>query len=254
MIVDTHCHLFKEYYDNLEIVINKMENNIIVVSGTNFETNQEVIKLCNKYDNIYGTIGFHPSELEEFDMENLQFISKNIINPKIIGIGEIGLDYYWQKGNREKQIEIFEKQLNLAKKYEKTVVVHSREALKDTYEILTKPIYKKLKVVLHCYNYDRESAQKFIDRGFMLGIGGLVTFKKVKMLKEVVKEVPLESLLLETDSPFLTPEPYRGKRNEPINVKIIAKEVAKLKKIDMNLVKKITTENFFRQFDLKNNL
>ena len=254
MIVDTHCHLFQEYYDDLENVINKMENNIIIVSGTNLETNQETVNICNKYDNVYGTIGFHPTELDNFKEEDLSFIIENIDNPKIIGIGEIGLDYYWRNDNKDQQKRIFEKQLKLAKKYNKTVVIHSREALEDTYKILNKDSYNNLKGVLHCYSYDLESAKKFIKMGYMLGIGGIITFKKADLLREVVKNIDLNYLLLETDSPFLTPRPYLKSRNEPINDKLIAKKVAELKNIEIEKVYAITTKNAFCQFDLKKGL
>jgi len=254
VIVDIHCHLFQEYYDDLENVINKMENNIIIVSGTNLETNQETINICNKYDNVYGTIGFHPTELDNFKEEDLSFIIENIDNPKIIGIGEIGLDYYWKNDNKDQQKRIFEKQLKLAKKYNKTVVIHSREALEDTYKILNKDSCNNLKGVLHCYSYDLESAKKFTKMGYMLGIGGIITFKKADLLREVVKNIDLNYLLLETDSPFLTPRPYIKSRNEPINVKLIAKKVAELKNIEIEKVYAITTKNAFCQFDLKKGL
>ncbi len=250
MIIDTHCHLFQEYYDNLSTVINKMNNNIIIVSGTNYKTNKEVIGLCNKYNNIFGTLGYHPSELKNFKYDDLKLIEENIDNPKIVGIGEIGLDYHWQTDNKDFQKEIFEQQLKIAKSNKKTVVVHSRDALEDTYNILSKKEYRNMKIILHCYSYDLEMARKLTKIGIMLGVSGVVTFKNAEKLEDVVKNIDLNLLLLETDSPYLTPVPFRGKTNEPINVIIVAKKVAEIKNISMEEVCKITTNNAIRQFDL----
>ncbi len=254
LIIDTHCHLFDEYYSNLDLIINNMKSNIIVVSGSNIKTNQEVIKLCNKYGNVFGTLGFHPSELDNFDNKDLEFIEENINNPKIIGIGEIGLDYYWQTDNKIIQQTVFKKQLDIALKHNKAVVVHSREALTDTYNILKQKKYRNMKIVLHCYSYDLEMAKKFTKLGFMLGIGGIITFKNSGTLRSVVKNIDLKYLLLETDSPYLAPTPYRGKVNEPKNVKLVAEKIAEIKNIDIEEVYKITTNNAICQFDLKDKL
>lgn len=251
MIIDTHCHVFQQYYDNIEEVINKIKNNIIIVNGFDYQSNKEVIELCNKYNNVYGTIGYHPSELQTFDYEQLQFIEENINHPKIVGIGEIGLDYHWQDENKGIQKELFEQQLRLAKKFNKTVVVHSRDALDDTYNILSKDEFRNMKIVLHCYSYDLEAAQKFVELGIMFGIGGIVTFESASELKIVVKNIDLKYLLLETDSPYLSPVPFRGKKNEPVNVQLVAKKVAEIKNIDFAEVCRITTDNAIRQFDLK---
>ena len=248
-MIDTHCHVFKEYYNNIDEVINKMENNIIIISGTNDQDNKEVLELCKKYPNVYGTIGIHPTE--EYSSNSLKFIEENLNNEKIVGIGEIGLDYYWNKDNKEKQKEIFIKQLDLARKYNKPVVIHNREATNDTYEILKK--YPDLKKDIHCYSGSLEMAKNFIKINCRLGIGGVVTFKNSK-LKEVIKEIDLKYLMLETDSPFLTPEPYRGKQNEPYNIIFVANKIAEIKEISLEEVLKQTTLNAIEQFDLKINL
>lgn len=248
MMIDTHCHLFKEDYDNLEEIIKKMDGNIMIVSGTNDETNKEVIELINKYPNIYGVIGIHPEEANNYNEESLKFIENNINNPKIVGIGEIGLDYYWQKDNKEAQIDLFIKQINLANKYNKTIVIHSREAINDTYNILKEQL--KTKAIMHCYSSSLEMARKFIDLGIKLGIGGVVTFKNSKTLKEVVENISINDILLETDSPYLTPEPYRGCKNEPYNVLYVASKIAEIKNIQLDDVLEITSMNAKKQFDL----
>ncbi|NLL45062.1 MAG: TatD family hydrolase [Mollicutes bacterium] len=251
MVIDTHCHLFKDYYNDLDEVIKRMGNNIIIVSGTSNETNIEVIELCNKYKNVYGTLGIHPTEIDKYKESDLLFIVENINNPKIVGIGEIGLDYYWTKENKEIQKEIFKKQLDLAKRYNKTIVIHTREAIMETYNILKEANLNNNKIVMHCYSGSLEMAKEFIKLGAMLGIGGVVTFKNARNIVEIVKVISLDKILLETDSPFLTPEPYRSKRNEPKNVLLVAKKIAEIKGIDVNEICCITTKNAVCQFDLK---
>lgn len=248
MMIDTHCHLDYEDYDNLDEVINKMGNNIIIVSGASIQGNKNVIELCNKYQNIYGTIGIHPEEIDENIEDNLKFIEENINNPKIVGIGEIGLDYHWSKDSKDLQRKYFKIQLELAKKYNKCAVIHSRDAIEETYEILKESGHNKVNI--HCFSGSLEMAEKFIKLGYLLGIGGVVTFKNASKLKEIVKNVDLSHLLLETDSPYLTPEPNRGKKNEPYNIYYVAGEIAKIKNISREEVFKVTTENAKRQFDL----
>lgn len=248
MMIDTHCHLFKEDYDNLQEVIERMQDNIMIVSGTNDKTNLEVIELVNKYPNIYGVIGIHPEEADNVTEDSFKIIEDNINNPKIVGIGEIGLDYYWVKDNKEKQIQLFIKQIELANKHNKTIVVHSRDSISDTYNILKNQL--KTKAVMHCYSSSLEMAKKFTDLGIMLGIGGVVTFKNSKALKEVVENISINYLLLETDSPYLTPEPYRGKKNEPYNVIYVAEKIAELKNVTVEEVLEVTSKNASEQFNL----
>ena len=241
-MIDTHCHVFKEYYDNIEEIINKVD--VVIISGTNDKDNQEVINLCNKYPNVYGTLGIHPTE--EISINSLKFIEENLSNKKIVGIGEIGLDYYWNK-NKEEQIDKFIKQLDLALKHNKPVVIHSREATNDTYEILKN--YPSLKKDIHCFSGSLEMAKNYIKINSYLGIGGVLTFKNSK-LKEVIKEIDLKYLLLETDSPFLTPEPYRGKQNEPYNIIYVANKIAEVKNISLDDVLKQTSLNAKDLFDI----
>ena len=249
MIIDTHCHLDIKDYDNLEEVIKNMEGNYMIASGYNLESNKHVIELINKYDNIFGTIGLHPSDVTEDYESDLLFIESNINNPKIVGVGEIGLDYYWEKDNKELQKEVFIKQIELARKYNKTIVIHSREAILDTYNILDEYLGNN-KAVLHCYSSNIEMAKRFKKFNIKFGIGGVLTFKNSSKLKEVVKELNLSDLLLETDSPYLTPEPYRGKKNEPSYTKYVAEAIAKIKEVEYEEVLEITTQNAISQFDL----
>lgn len=249
MMIDTHCHLSKNDYDNLEEVINNMQDNIMIASGADKSYNKEVIDLINKYNNIYGTIGLHPDEADSYKDEDLIYIEKNLSNHKIVGIGEIGLDYSREGIDKEKQASLFLKQLDLARKYKLPVVIHSRDSILDTFNILKN--YKDLKIVLHCFSSSVEMAKEFIKIGAKLGIGGVVTFKNGKKLQEVVKEISLDNLLLETDSPYLTPEPYRGKTNEPYNISLVAKKIAEIKNIDIEEVYKKTTQNAINVYNIE---
>lgn len=249
MMIDTHCHLDIDDYEDVELVIKNMNDNIMIASGASLDGSKRVIELVNSYDNIYGTIGIHPSELDDMNNESLEYIENNLSNPKIVGVGEIGLDYYWDKENKEKQKEYFIKQIKLAKKYNKTIVIHSREASLDTVEII-KEYLNGYKVVMHCYSYSLETAKVLKKLGVKFGIGGVLTFKNSNKLKEVVEYLELSDILLETDSPYLSPEPYRGKKNEPKNVYLVAKEIAKIKNVEVDEVLKITTSNALRWFDL----
>lgn len=246
-MIDTHCHIFKEYYDNIEEVINNM-NGFMIVAGIDDKTNLEVIELVNKYERVYGVIGIQPEEIDKLIVDSYKIIEQNINNPKIVGIGEIGLDYYWDDTHKDEQKQVFRKMMALADKYHKPVVIHSRDAIQDTYDIINE--YKDVRCVLHCYSSSLEMAQKFIRMGVKLGIGGVLTFKNAKKLVEVVKAIPLEYLLLETDSPFLTPEPYRGKQNKPQNIMLVAEKIAEIKGLSVDEVLKVTTKNAIEQFDL----
>ena len=248
MMIDTHCHLGIDDYNNLEEVISHMDNNIMIVSGVNTKSNKEAIELANKYDNIYVTIGIHPEEIGNNIEDDILFIENNINHPKVVGIGEIGLDYYYSKDNKQEQKKWFIKQLEIAKKYNKCAVIHSREATLDTYEILKNSGNKKVNI--HCFSGSLEVARDYVSLGYCLGIGGVVTFKNADRIKEVVKNIDLSYLLLETDSPYLTPEPYRGKKNEPFNILYVAKEIAELKGFSVDEVLLATTNNAIRQFDL----
>lgn len=246
MLIDTHCHLSSDDYNNLDEIINEFDG-IMIASGCDLKTNKEVIELVNKYDSVYGTLGIHPEEIENFKESDLKFIEDNLNNKKIVGIGEIGLDYYWVKDNKEQQKELFIKQLDIAKKYNKAVIVHSREAIQDTYDILKK---YNLKGSIHCFNSSLEMAREFIKIGYKIGVGGVLTFKNSKKLQEIVKDIDLKDILLETDSPYLTPEPYRGQKNKPSNVYYVALKLAELKNLSIEDIINQTGENALKEFSI----
>lgn len=253
MFVDTHCHLTKENYDDLEKLIKELEPNVLIINGIDNKTNKEVIELVNKYSHVYGALGIHPDEVEKCSDEDLKFIESNLNNSKIVAIGEVGLDYYWNKENKEKQKDLFKKQITLALKFNKPLIIHSRDAIEDVYNILEEK-YKQnsnLKFTLHCYSSSVEMAKRFVKINALFGIGGVLTFKNEKKLKEVVKEISLNNIVLETDSPYLSPEPYRGKMNTPKNILIIAKKIAEIKNVELEKVVENTTKNAISQFDLK---
>lgn len=249
MIIDTHSHLENKYYDNIEDVIKKMEKNIIITSGVDHNSNLEVIKLCEKYDNVFGTLGYHPEEIDSFSSDSIKFLEKYINHPKIVAIGEIGLDYHYTSENVDEQKEAFIAQLRLAAKYNKTVVVHSRDAALDTYNILKEEL-RENNCILHCYSSSLEMAKEFSKLGIKFGVGGVITFKNNRVLKEVIENLPLDSFILETDSPYLTPEPYRGKKNEPCNVYFVAQKIAEIKNMSVDDVILVTTNTAIAQFDL----
>ena len=227
-----------------------MENNIMIVSTASPKDIEEVVNLCETHKNIYGTLGIHPEFADTYKDEDLQKVEKYLTHPKIVGIGEIGLDYHYTKENKEKQKELFIKQINLANTYQKTIVIHSRDAIEDTYNIIEKYKNKNIKCNMHCFSGSLEMAERFVKLGVKLGIGGVLTFKNEKKLKEIVSNLDIHNFVLETDSPYLTPEPLRGHQNEPQNIKYIAAKISQLKGIDYAKTLEITTETAIRQFDL----
>ena len=248
MFADTHAHLYSEYYDNIDFVINDANNRgikYIINAGIDANSNREVLELSSKYPNLYCVLGVHPEDVDTYYDADLQYIIDNLNNPKVIGIGEIGLDYYYTKENKEKQKEIFCKQLEVAEKYNLPVVVHSREATQDTIECLKK---YKVKGVIHAFSGSLDTAKIYIKMGFKLGVGGVVTFKNSK-LKEVFKEVDINNILFETDSPYLSPEPLRGRVNNPGNVDHIVKFISELKNVSVEELSKVSMNSVRDVFD-----
>lgn len=248
MLIDTHLHIEK---NNIEKIIKESkENNVgmLIASGCDKQGIIDVLDVLNHYDELYATIGFHPSEVDKVDELDISWLEQQIKNnKKILGIGEIGLDFYYGKENKEEQITLFKKQLDLAKKLDMPVVIHTRDAFKDTYDILKS---YNLKGIIHCFSGSLEVANLYINLGYVLGIGGVVTFKNSN-LGDVIEKISLENIVLETDSPYLAPEPYRGSVNSSKNIPIIADKIAKIKKISPKDVEKITCDNVARIFDLK---
>lgn len=228
MLIDTHCHLSMSDIDS----INNMDG-IMVTAGCDDETNKEVLELVEKYPNVYGVLGIHPEEIDKITDSSFKFIEDNLSNKKIIGIGEIGLDYYWRNDNKEEQKEVFERQLKLAEKYKLPVIVHSRDAIQDTYDIIVR---YKVKGIIHCFSSSLEMAKKFIKIGFKIGIGGTVTFKNSFKLQEIVKVIDTKNMTLETDSPYLSPEPFRGKKNEPKNTYYVAQKISEIKGVNIDRI------------------
>lgn len=249
MFTDTHCHIYKEYYEDIKKILENAKEcqiNRMINNGCDKKSNEEVLKLSTQYKNIYGALGIHPENVDTYKEEDLKEIENNLTNPKIIAIGEIGLDYHYTKENKNRQIELLEAQLQIAEKYNLPVIIHSREATEDTINTLKK---YHVKGVIHSFSGSKETALIYIKMGYLLGINGVITFKNSK-LKEVIKEIPLENIILETDSPYLTPEPFRGKRNEPKRILEIAKFICELKNISLEELSKITNENIKLIFDI----
>ena len=250
MFVDTHCHLSKEDYDNIDREIEEDKAAKVfkkIVSGCSKKTIEEALLLKDKYDIVYVTIGYHPEYASTVTIEDLDYLKSLLREKKVVGIGEIGLDYHYGKENIDKQKWLFEKQLEIAEEFNLPVVIHSRDATKDTIDILKK---YKVKGIIHCFSGSLEIANIYIKMGFLLGIGGVLTFKNSK-LKEVVKEISLDSVVLETDSPYLTPVPFRGKQNSSKYLCYIAEFIADIKNIDIKEVAETTSKNAESLFDFE---
>ncbi len=251
MYIDTHCHLSKEDYSDIDLVLKenlKAGISKMVVSGCSHDSISEVLEISSNYDFIYLTLGYHPSEVKSVTDSDLKKLEELLVREKkVVGVGEIGLDYYYGKEDKEAQIDLFEKQLEIAQRLHLPVVIHSRDAVFDTINILKK---YDVRGVIHCFSGSLETALTYIDMGFALGIGGVVTFKNSN-LYQVVEEISLESIVLETDSPYLTPTPYRGMQNSSKYIPIIASKIADIKNISIDEVSKITTNNAIHIFGLK---
>ena len=249
MYIDTHCHMVKEYYDDMDkYVSNCILNNVkkIIVNATDKKSCLEVLELVKKYDIVYGALGFHPTELDEVSEEDFDWLEEVINNDKIVAIGEIGLDYHYDNTDNEKQICFFKRQLEIAVKYNKPIIVHTRDSIQDTYDILKE---YNVKGVIHCYSGSLEMAREFIKLGYYIGIGGISTFKNASNIINVIKNIDLEYIVLETDSPYLTPEPYRKYKNESMYIPLISKKISEIKEVEEELVMNTTTESAQRIFD-----
>lgn len=250
MFIDTHCHLSYEDYDDINLVIeeNRAANvEKIIISGCSKAWIDESLKLADLYNDVYVTLGYHPSEVDVVTDEMLTDLKKQLLNKKVVGLGEIGLDYYYGKDNKDEQIKLFEKQLNIAEKLKMVVVIHSRDAVEDTINCL-----KKYNVtgVIHCFSGSVESAKIYVSMGYKLGIGGVVTFKNSNLYK-VVEAVGLDNIVLETDSPYLAPVPYRGQKNSSKYIPIIAERIAEILNVNICEVRDKTYSNACGLFDLE---
>ncbi len=253
MLIDTHVHLNNpKFKDNLDEVINRaLQNDVkmMIVVGYDDETNDLAIKIAEQYPFIFATVGYHPTEAHKINARHYERLVSLLKHDKVVGIGECGMDLYWDKDYLTEQIEVFRFQIELSLQYDMPLIIHMRDATEVTYNVLKD--YKNLKGIMHCYSGSAEMASQFINLGLHISLGGPVTFKNGHKPKEVAKIVPLDKLLIETDAPFLSPHPYRGKTNEPAMVKIVAEEIALIKEIPYNEIAKITTANALKLFGIK---
>lgn len=247
MIFDTHAHYDDEAFDqDREQLLKELHGKgvaFIVNIGASMDSTRKTLKLAEKYPFLYAAIGVHPSETEELTKEDILWLKEKACQPKVVAIGEIGLDYHWQEPDKEIQKKWFEEQLYLASEVKLPVVVHSRDAARDTLEILRSWQNSKTGGVIHCFSYGKEIAREYLDMDYYFGIGGVLTFKNARKLMEAVEYIPMERVLLETDCPYLAPEPYRGKRNRSDYIDLVAEALSRIKKISKDEVLAQTMEN-----------
>ena len=245
MLIDTHTHLNSDQFQNdLDAVLNRALHEGVhkmIVIGFDHTTNKRAIELAEAYDFLYATVGYHPTVAKDITDQDFVLLEEQLRHPKVVGIGECGLDFYWDKDHIDKQITVFQRQIDLSKQYDKPLIIHMRDASEATYNVLhdTAPV----KGIMHSYSGSAEMVSAFLKLGLLISLSGPVTFKNGHKPKEVAKVVPLDKLLIETDSPYLAPHPFRGERNEPAHVKLVAEEIARQKNISYNDVAQATTNN-----------
>ena len=249
-MIDTHCHVYEEEMSNYREIIKECEKKDIsmIINAVDINSSKDIIKISKEYKNVYAAIGLNYDTIDRVTQDDLIELEKLIKKEKIVAIGEIGLDYYWTKDNKDKQIEFFKAQLELAKKYNLPVIIHARDSIQDVYDILKESGVNKGS--MHCYSGSFEMAKEFIKLGFKIGIDGPITFKNNKKGVEVVNNIDLKDILLETDSPYLSPEPNRGKQNSPLNLIYIVKRIAEIKGISVEEVINTTTNNAKELYNL----
>ncbi|WP_371069826.1 TatD family hydrolase [Sediminibacillus sp. JSM 1682029] len=255
MLFDTHVHLNIDQFDEdrEEVMRRAKEAGVeyMVVVGFDRETIPKALELAETNPTIYAAVGWHPVDAIDMKTEDLEWIEELASHPKVAAIGEMGLDYHWDKSPKDIQKEVLRKQINLAKRVGLPIIIHNREATEDIIEILREENAAEVGGIMHCYNDSAEYVQECLDMNFYISLGGPVTFKNAKDPKEVAKIVPLDRLLVETDCPFLAPHPNRGKRNEPAYVKLVAEKIAELKELSFEEVSDATTNNAFNLFKIK---
>ncbi|CAM3968058.1 TatD family hydrolase [Mesobacillus zeae] len=255
MLFDTHVHLNAEQFqEDLPDVIERARSEgveYMVVVGFDRPTIERAIELCEEHDFIYASVGWHPVDAIDMTDADLDWIKELSSHPKVVALGEMGLDYYWDKSPKEVQKEVFRKQIRLAKEVQLPIVIHNREATSDIMEILKEENASEVGGIMHCFSGSPETAEQCLDMNFYISLGGPVTFKNAKKPKEVAEAVPLDRLLIETDCPYLAPHPYRGKRNEPAYVKLVASQIAELKGATFEEIAEATTRNAKKVFGIK---
>ncbi len=256
MIFDTHAHFDDARYDDerdklMQAMQLKGVRRIVNV-GASLRGCFDSVRLAMRYPFIYPAIGIHPNETMELEEEgNFEILKRMATLKEVVAVGEIGLDYYWDEPDKEIQKKWFKRQLDLARELGKPVNIHSREAAQDTVDIMREKHAEEIGGIIHCFSYGVDMAKIFLDMGFYIGIGGVVTFKNGKKLKEVVEFMPLDRIVVETDSPYLSPEPYRGKTNNSGNIKFVIKEIARIKGLSEEDIMKITFENAMKVYNIK---
>lgn len=254
MLFDTHTHVnIDQFEEDREEVIERAREagvNQMVVVGFDNETIDGAMALAESYDFIYAAVGWHPVDAIDATEEDFRRLEQLSSHPKVVALGEMGLDYHWDKSPKDVQIEVFKKQIDLAKRVNMPIIIHNREATDDIISVLKEENAAEVGGIMHCFSAGLEEARQCLDMNFYISFGGPVTFKNAKLPKEVAKEVPLERLLVETDCPFLSPHPYRGKRNEPARVKLVAEKVAELKEMEFEQLARITSDNARRLFGI----
>ncbi len=251
MFIDTHCHLSKEDYEDIDKIIEDNRDHYIdkiIISGCTRDTIVESLELAKKYDEVYVTIGYHPSEVLTTTDDDLKLLKKQLKSDKVVGVGEIGLDYHYGKEDIEQQKELFRKQLEIADELSLPVVIHSRDATFDTINILKE--FPNLKGDIHCFSGSIETARIYVSMGYKLGIGGVVTFRN-STLPKVVQEIGLNNIIIETDSPYLAPEPFRGKQNSSKYLPLVADKIADLYDMPIEEVAERLKNNTYELFDLR---
>ncbi len=255
MIFETHAHYDDEAFDEdrEELLAGFPEKGIdyVVNISAEISTVDKVLALADQYPFVYAAVGIHPSSTAELDEERFTWLKEKTGHPKNVAIGEIGLDYYWDTPDRQIQKLWFERQMELAGQMKLPVVIHSRDAANDTYQMMKAAGAQSIGAIIHCFGYGVEQARQYLNMGFYLGIGGVITFANGRKLKEVVEYAPLEQLVLETDSPYLAPVPHRGKRNNSLYLTYVAQEIARLKNVGYDTVLKVTEENAKRFYRIK---
>ncbi|MBB6284442.1 TatD family hydrolase [Geobacillus subterraneus] len=252
MLFDTHAHLNAVQYDeDVEQVIERARAegvSHIVVVGFDRPTIDRAMELAERHPFIYAAVGWHPVDAIDMTDDDLQMIEQLAAHPKVVALGEMGLDYYWDKSPKDIQQDVFRRQIALAKKVKLPIIIHNREATADILKILQEENAAEVGGIMHCFSGSVEVARQCIEMNFLISLGGPVTFKNAKKPKEVAKEIPLSHLLIETDCPYLTPHPFRGKRNEPSYVKYVAEAIAEIKNVSFAEVAETTTENAKKLF------
>ncbi|MCL1949800.1 MAG: TatD family hydrolase [Turicibacter sp.] len=255
MLFDTHVHLNDlKYEEDLAEVLKRAEEagvSKMLVVGFDERTNKRAIELAEAHEGIYASVGWHPVDAIDLTEDLWEKVVRQSEHPKVVAIGECGLDFYWDKSPKDVQREVFERQIELARQVKKPLIIHTRESIQAAYEVLKENHAQEIGGVMHCFSGSKEMAMEFLKLGFMISLGGPVTFKNGRKPQEVAEAVPLDSLLVETDAPYLAPHPFRGKRNEPAYIKLVAEQIAEIKGLTYESLCEATMKNGMELFNIR---